>query len=126
MRRFLPFLAFVLVLAACGGDGSGDLRSPADSGIRGMVVAGPQCPVVRAGSPCPDAPWNGTIRITGDGGVDVEIATFGEGRFAIAIAPGTYLIQAEVTGPASAPPVTVDVPGRGYVEVALTVDTGIR
>jgi hypothetical protein len=126
MRRFLSLLALLLVLPSCGGGGSGVLPSPADSGIRGTVVAGPQCPVVQAGSPCPDAPWNGTIRITGDDGVDLEISTFDEGRFAVAIGPGTYQVQAEVMGPATAPPVTVEVPGQGYVEVKLTVDSGIR
>ncbi len=90
------------------------------------MTAGPQCPVLQAGSPCPDAPWNGRIHITGGDAVDLEITTFNDGRFSIAIEPGTYRVEAEVTGPATSSPVTVEVPGQGYAEVTLTVDTGIR
>ncbi len=32
---------------------------PATSGIRGAVTLGPQCPVVREGTPCPDQPYEG-------------------------------------------------------------------
>ena len=87
------------------------------------MVAGPQCPVVQAGSPCPDAPWNGTIRVTGGDGVDLEVATFNEGRFAIAIGPGTYEVQAVLDGgPRPLRPSRWRCPAQGYVEVALTVD----
>jgi len=123
-RTLLPLAVVVLVLTACDG-GTGDLPSPPDSGIHGRVVAGPQCPVVREGSPCPDAPWDGDVRITGEG-VDIVVSTFDRGTFAVAIEPGTYEVQPVVTGPATAEPVTVSVPGQGYAEVALTVDTGIR
>jgi hypothetical protein len=126
MRRFVPLLAITATLVACAGNGTGDLPSPADSGIRGTVTAGPQCPVVRAESPCPDAPWSGSIRVTGGDGVDVEISTFDGGRFSIAVDPGTYQVQPQVMGPSTVAPVTVEVPGRGYVEVELSVDTGIR
>jgi len=125
MRRLLPVLAAVILLTSCSGSGSREPPSPADSGIHGTVTVGPQCPVVQAGSPCPDAPWEGKIRITGDG-ADLEIATFSGGRFAIAIEPGAYTLQPVVVGPGSASPVSVEVPGQGYVEVALSVDSGIR
>jgi hypothetical protein len=125
MRRILSTLAAVILLTSCSGSGAGEPPSPPDSGIRGTVTAGPQCPVVQEGSPCPDVPWEGKIRITGDS-VDLEIATFSGGRFAIAIEPGTYTVQPVVTGPGSASSVSVEVPGQGYVEVALTIDTGIR
>jgi len=35
-------------------------------------------------------------------------------------------VQPRVEGPGTAPPMTVEVPVQGYVEVAFTVDTGIR
>ncbi|MEO8476262.1 MAG: hypothetical protein ABI572_04305 [Actinomycetota bacterium] len=123
----IPFLvALVSFSAACGG-GVGDPPVSSDSGIRGTVSAGPQCPVVQAGSPCPDVPWDGRIHFTGDG-VDVEIATFDGGSFSIAIAPGTYQVQPVVEGsiPPSAASQTVVVPSQGYVDITLTVDTGIR
>jgi hypothetical protein len=126
MRRFLPILAAFVLLASCRGDATDELPSPADSGIRGTVTAGPQCPVVQAGSPCPDVPWEGTIDITEGSDVVATVSTFDDGRFAVALDPGTYQVQPVVTGPGTAPPVTVDVPGQGYAEVALTVDTGIR
>ena len=129
MRRLIPLLFTLLTFAAaCGGDSAGDLPSPADSGIHGKVVQGPMCPVMQAGSPCPDVPWNGTIHVAGGDGVDLEISTFDGGRFAIAIVPGTYELEPvlEGPGPPTAAPQTVVVPSRGYVEVALTVDSGIR
>ena len=49
-------------------------------------------------------------------------------RHRVAIGPGTYVLEPVVagSGPPAATPRTVVVPRDGYVEVALTVDTGIR
>ena len=129
MRRLIPLPLVVLVLVAACGEGSpGDLPSPADSGIHGKVVQGPMCPVMQAGSPCPDVPWNGTIHLTGGAGVDLEVSTFDGGTFAIAIPPGTYELEPLLDGPG--PPTagsqTVVVPSHGTAEVTLTVDSGIR
>jgi hypothetical protein len=124
MRRVFPILAVVVLLTSCS-SGSSDLPSPADSGIRGTVTAGPACPVVQEGSPCPDVPWEGTVHITGDG-VDIDVPTGASGRFQVALDAGTYEIAPIVSGPGSASPVTVAVPGQGYVEATLRVDTGIR
>lgn len=124
MRRILSTLLIVVALAACGG-GSGDLPPPSDSGIHGSVTAGPQCPVIREGSPCPDAPWDGDVRIIGEG-VDITAHTYDGGTFAVAIEPGSYRLQPVVTGPATAEVQTVTVPDHGSVEVTLTVDTGVR
>ena len=89
------------------------------------MTAGPQCPVVQAGSPCPDAPWEGKINVTADGFV-ATTSTSADGRFSIALEPGTYTVRPFFSGPASAEPVTVVVEAHRYAEVALTVDTGIR
>ena len=44
----------------------GHRGAPSRRGLRDPWggTAGPQCPVVRRGRPCPDAPWSGTIDIT--------------------------------------------------------------
>ena len=126
MRRFLPILAAVVLLASCRGDATNELPSPADSGIRGTVTAGPQCPVALENAPCPDVPWNGTVNIISGPDVIASVSTFDDGRFAVALDPGTYRVQPIVTGPGMAPSVTVNVPGQGYAEISLTVDTGIR
>jgi hypothetical protein len=120
--------SLVLMLAACGGDGPGPADAPG-SGVRGMVTAGPQCPVVVAGSPCPDRPWKGTVRISAtQGDVVREVETDDGGRFEIALGAGSYVVVA-VTDPermSTGAPQTVTVTDGVWAEVTLMVDTGIR
>jgi hypothetical protein len=121
------FASLVLVLAACG-----EQADPADSpagGVRGVVTSGPQCPVVVAGSPCPDRPWQGTVRISASqGDVVREVETDERGRFEVALGAGSYIVVA-VTDPepmATGSPRTVTVADGAWTEVSLLVDTGIR
>ena len=123
MRRLL-----VLVLAfgvtACGGGETGD----GASGIRGRALAGPQCPVEVAGSPCPDAPWQGTVvAIETSSGDRYSVETDDEGRFELPLPPGSYevTIDAEVSPPV-AKPQTVSVAAGAFTDVTVSVDTGIR
>ncbi|HVF07381.1 MAG TPA: hypothetical protein VNC60_02295 [Actinomycetota bacterium] len=91
--------------------------------------AGPQCPVVVEGSPCPDLPWQGIVRISTTGGDLVEEAsTTADGRFEVALGPGEYIASAvfEPAGVGSATPTTVTVDAGAWTEVTLSVDTGIR
>lgn len=115
---------FLGLLVAC--QGVGDRPAPG-SGIRGRVLAGPQCPVETEASPCPDVPWVGRVRATGEVGV-FEVRTDAEGAFVLAVPPGTYLVHAVVPGggPPTAVPETVRVRPGSFVEVTLEVDTGIR
>ena len=119
--------ALVLALAACG-DQQGSTDAPA-GGVRGTVTSGPQCPVVVAGSPCPDRPWQGTVRISAtQGDVVREVETDERGRFEVALGAGSYDVVA-VTDPASmstGSPQTVTVAEGAWAEVTLLVDTGIR
>ena len=127
MRRLLAPLLVAIALAACSGASSGD-DPAARSGLRGVVTAGPQCPVAVAGSPCPDRPWTGTVRVMApDGDTVGEVDTDVRGGFTIDLEPGSYEVVAVTDGgPSSARPVAVDVEEGSFSEVTLAVDTGIR
>ncbi|MGH2641911.1 MAG: carboxypeptidase-like regulatory domain-containing protein [Actinomycetota bacterium] len=124
MHRIAPLLVIV-ILAACG-DGTGDGNGA--SGIRGRALAGPQCPVEMAESPCPDLPWEGTVVATQtDSGETFTTSTDADGRFDLSLAPGTYEVTIDA---ASTPPTaelqTVTVEEGSFTEIEVFVDTGIR
>jgi hypothetical protein len=117
-------VAMVIASVACGGPGD-----RASGGVRGVALAGPRCPVVVEGSPCPDLPWRGTVRvITTDGDVIEEASTSADGRFEIALDPGEYIVVAvlEPGGIGGAIPSPVTVGANAWTDVTLSVDTGIR
>jgi hypothetical protein len=124
----------LLLLVACGSDGgtspsSSSTYPPQGSGVTGRVTIGPSCPVVVAGSPCPDRPWRGVVRAIGPGGATVGEGSADErGVFSIPLPPGSYqLVALPVTGPPTgAKPVDVTVPPAGYAHVAIRLDSGIR
>ena len=127
MRAATILSALVMLLAACGNQAP---PSKADSGVRGVVVSGPQCPVVTIENPCPDLPVSGIVVSvsTPDGSVATETRTDTDGRFDVAVAPGEYVVQpvVESGGVAFSKPLQVSVSDGEFVEVTLQVDTGIR
>jgi hypothetical protein len=125
MRRSLCAAALVL-LVACAHTSS-DGSSPA-SGARGTVVFGPNCPVVVAGTPCPDRPWQGKVQAFTVGGAFVaETTTDQEGAFELPLDPGTYdLIPLTPDGPPTAKMKRITVTAGSLVSVQLQVDSGIR
>jgi hypothetical protein len=122
MRRILAS-GLLLALIACG-----RASSPGNSsGVFGTVTAGPTCPVERVGSPCPPAPWVGTVRATDDAGHPTETRTDDAGNYTLTLQPGSYEVVAVTDGgPPTGQPVTVDVQAAQPIRVDLTVDTGIR
>src|SRR5687768_8410636 len=86
-RRGLALVLFVILLPGCG-----DGPASGSSGVRGRVEAGPACPVVEEGSPCPSLPFEGTVQVTDpeSGEVVAETSTDSRGRFEIQLDPGTY------------------------------------
>jgi len=119
--------ALLVGVSACG---VANDSSIGDTGVRGVVVAGPQCPVETVDSPCPDRPMAEVpVRIsTVEGGQVGEVRTDQRGRFSLPVPPGSYVVEALVAsaGPVSAEPVPVTVGEAGFVEVTIRVDTGIR
>jgi hypothetical protein len=129
MRRvLLAVLLLSMVAAACAKatDGSG---SGGDSGIRGVVVAGPQCPVESAESPCPDALVPNTeIQVKRSGEVVATATSDDAGGFKISLPPGEYSVEVvgDMGGIGYAKPVDVTVIEGAFAQVSVVIDTGIR
>ena len=125
MRRssFVPLSIITsLVLAGCGSDAS----VAGDSGIGGVVVRGPTCPVEMIGSPCPDLPVAVTIRVLSDGEEVTTVRSDDAGRFRISLEPGEYVLEVRTQTPESARPIPVRVDEGAFAQVTVTIDTGIR
>ena len=129
VRRFLFAVGCFapLVSSGCGTLPGG---FEGDSGIMGMVQAGPTCPAVQPGLDCDDRPVVATI-VVRDVNFGFELTRFtsdAEGMFRIALVPGTYLLDPEpddcCIGEASTHNVVV-LAGQ-FTNVIIVYDTGIR
>ncbi len=129
-RWLLPFCVLLVLSAGCASGARGEGPSPGPtSGVRGVVTYGPLCPVVRAGSPCPDRPWQGTVQaFQPDGSTLVrEAQTDQDGAFTLSLEPGAYVISPLTPdGPPTSKFRNVTVNSGSFVEVILQVDSGIR
>jgi hypothetical protein len=126
-RTVGPTVGLLAALSlACG---SSDLLGPgALQGIDGMVLLGPQCPVMSLENPCPDLPYQAWIAIRKPtGGVVTRVRSEADGHFRVGLRPGQYVLDPESGDPfpvATEQEVTV-VEGV-YTEVVVSFDTGIR
>jgi carboxypeptidase family protein len=115
-----------IILAACA---RGSSASRGEQGIRGVVVAGPQCPVESTASPCPPKPLPGIeVEVTSGGDLVAKATTDEHGAFVVPLDPGTYAVQAapDQNGFMSSRPVPFEVRAGTFTNVAVPVDTGIR
>jgi hypothetical protein len=107
-----------------------DAPPAGESGISGIVLIGPQCPVVREGEECPDAPYAAIISIRDVTNRPVaNTASGADGRFRVVVAPGTYTLIARPARQTSLPaPVSfrVIVAPETFTEVTVSMDSGIR
>ena len=101
------------------------------SGIEGRTVVGPECPVVKAGSPCPDRPLAARVAVTRAGSA-VPVATAvtdPRGYFRIPLQPGSYTVHPGTLTRAlypSARPLAVTVTAGRFTVLTVTFDSGIR
>jgi hypothetical protein len=132
-RANLALALLLLLLLLLGAVACGNVTGAAgtgNSGIRGRVVAGPQCPVEPAsGSGCESEPVSTDVIVKGGGGdIVTKVHSGSDGRFEVSLAPGTYVLEPVVsdTGMMSAKPVSVTVKTGQFAHATLTLDTGIR
>jgi hypothetical protein len=120
--------AMVVVLSLVG-------CQPADEALgtlRGEVVAGPVCPVVSdpPDPACADRPVPGaTLVIEAAGGGEVaRLSSDGDGRFEIALPPGSYVLVPQpvdgLMGTAASQPFEIEA--NRTIELSVGYDTGIR
>jgi hypothetical protein len=101
---------------------------PPGTGVYGMVVAGPTCPVQRVGQPCPPQPVAAEIDARDPNGHTVATTrSDSAGRYRLSLAPGSYILVV-VTGAVfpRCPATPVTVTSGPPVRQDINCDTGIR
>ena len=104
------------------------------AGVQGTVLFGPVCPVERIPPDplCVPRPGVARIRVLrSDGSAAAEVASGPDGRFSIAVGPGTYRVTAAASAPGPGRGCQVEPPqatvvARSFFTVSVTCDTGIR
>jgi len=97
------------------------------SGIEGIATIGPTCPVERADSPCPDRPYEARITFWRGGALVAETRSAADGRFRVALPPGTYRVvgESEATIPHAVEQTVTVAEGR-WSALDIRYDSGIR
>lgn len=136
-RRAVAFVALItcsLVLAACTPSMSPSLApggtSALGTGVRGIVLAGPTCPVERPNESACVRPISGATILALDsaGGEAGRTVSDSTGSYFLRLPPGTYEIVPQAVpglmGVAAAARVTVTA--GAALQLDLRYDTGIR
>jgi hypothetical protein len=129
------------LLAACHGHSTtaptfsptpaGYIDETEPTGLEGVVLRGPVCPVESDAEPCPDEPFSAIFHVFDIkwSGVS-KFQTTEAGWFHLNLPPGDYIIEPDLSAPLMPPPtahrVLVTVPESGFATVTLSFDTGIR
>jgi hypothetical protein len=100
-----------------------------ESGVRGVLMLGPMCPVVREGEECPDRPGAGvdlSISRTDATGATQNVTTDENGGFSAVLSPGRYQIHGKGARLPVVAPVEFEVRSGSWTELSLSGDSGIR
>jgi len=134
MRVFDVFAAAVAASLSAGcGVQAGAGATGSQSGITGRIQLGPQCPIETEDHPCPDKPATGASVIVskpatgnshGGGNVVARTLTDRRGIYHVILAPGTYVVTADVG--ISCELMATRVTTGDYATVDIPCDTGIR
>jgi hypothetical protein len=83
---------------------------------------------VSLASPCPDKPYEATLKILdGSGAETTEVKSDAQGHFRVALPPGAYTLVPQLTGTLPyAEPRTVTVAAGTYTRVEIKYDSGLR
>jgi len=123
-------LVALILFSACARGPSTGSEDEAVGTIRGAVLLAPTCPVESIESPCPGRPLADVpvLAVDDQGNVRADTVSDDDGRFAMDVAPGTYMLTASIQeDPArSVKPVRVDVVAGEVVHTDVVVDSGIR
>jgi hypothetical protein len=98
-----------------------------ESGIEGFVTIGPNCPVMRVDTPCPDAPLQATLSVLNAKGAAVaEVQSDMQGYFKVTLPPGAYTLQPQANKIQHAAEQQVTVTAGQFISVTVQYDSGIR
>ncbi|MCH8877584.1 MAG: hypothetical protein IIA89_12295 [Chloroflexi bacterium] len=102
----------------------------AASGVEGRVWIGPTCPVARAGTECPDQPYEAQLTVTD---VEANVVARGmadeEGFFRLQLPAGDYILVPETPNPRLPPfasPIPFIVNSGRFTQLTVNYDSGIR
>jgi len=105
----------------------------AKSGIKGTVLLGPTCPVMRIppDPACTDKPYQTALAVmSADGSrIIARFSSGADGAFSVDVPPGDYVIQSAPGGtifPRCGSSGTIAVKSNAYADAAVSCDTGIR
>ncbi len=107
--------------------------NPIASGIKGVVMLGPTCPVMRnpPDPQCADKPYQTTLAVSiADGTRTISTVTSdSQGKFMVNLPYGTYVVQSADTRtmyPRCHSDGSIIVNANRFTEVTISCDTGIR
>lgn len=131
--RGIALVALMVAVVGCSEIGIPIETPLAPSGIRGMVLLGPTCPVEStpgANDPVPCVtPYSANLVVLdSESAIVARVTSAGDGTFQVNVPPGDYVVTPS-TGADTYPiaqPVSVTVAPGQYASVEINYDTGIR